>query len=93
MLTDHELLAAVRSSSAMNDPAVRELARRFAEDVAAMDANEAAFLEQPQPLSLDITPRPVAYCGGAPAATLPRLTRLARGPFVCLHFEPTKMHA
>jgi hypothetical protein len=57
---DHELLAAVRSSSAINDPAVRELARRFAEDVAAMDAEEAALLEGAQPVSLDTTPWPVA---------------------------------
>jgi hypothetical protein len=49
MLTDNELLAAVQSSSAINDPAVRELARRFAEDVAVMDAEEAAWLERPQP--------------------------------------------
>jgi hypothetical protein len=45
MLTDHELLEAVQSSGAINDPAVRELARRFAADVAAMDAEEAAWLE------------------------------------------------
>jgi hypothetical protein len=60
MLTDKELLAAVQSSSAINDPAVRELARRFAADVAEMDAEEAAWLQRPQPLSLDISPRPVA---------------------------------
>ena len=60
MLTDRELLAAVHISGALNDPTVRELARRFAADVAAMDADEAAWLEQPQPVSLDTTPRPVA---------------------------------
>jgi len=49
MLTDHELLAAVQSSSAINDPAVRELARRFAEDLAVMDADEAAWLKRPLP--------------------------------------------
>jgi hypothetical protein len=48
MLTDKELLAAVQSSSAINDPAVRQLARRFAEDVAAMDNDEAAWLERPR---------------------------------------------
>jgi len=48
MLTDHELLAAVQSSSAIDDPAVRELARRFAADVAAMDTEEAAWLKRPR---------------------------------------------
>lgn len=61
MLTDKELLAAVRSSSAINDPAVRELARRLAEDVAAMDAEEATWLERPQPVSVDTSPRPVQH--------------------------------
>jgi hypothetical protein len=60
MLTDKELLAAVRSSSAINDPAVRELARRLAADRAMMDADEAAWLARPQPMSLDVSPRPVA---------------------------------
>jgi hypothetical protein len=58
MLTDRELLAAVHASGVLNDPAVYELARRFAADLAAMDADEAAWLEQPA--SLDTSPRPVA---------------------------------
>jgi len=60
MLTDHELLAAVQSSSAIKDPAVRELARRFAADVAAMDADEAAWLGRPQPVSIERAPKPLA---------------------------------
>lgn len=60
MLTDKELLAAVQSSSAINDPAVRELACRFAADVAVMDADEAALLERSQPVSIEDSPQPMA---------------------------------
>jgi len=60
MLTDKELLAAVQSSRAINDPAVHELARRFAEDLAAMDAEEAAWLGQQQPVSIERGPKPTA---------------------------------
>jgi hypothetical protein len=67
MLTDHELLAAVQSSSAIDDPAVRELARRFSEDVAAMDADEAAWLKRPRRAAVSRSRTPPRRYGYIPA--------------------------
>jgi hypothetical protein len=57
MLTDAELLQQVFLEAL--SPLVAELARCFATDVTAEDAEAAAF-ERPQPESLDTSPRPVA---------------------------------
>ena len=62
--------AAVRASSAVNDPAVRELARRFTADVAALDTEEAAWLEQPRAVSIDASPRPLAEASDQPRSRL-----------------------
>jgi hypothetical protein len=62
--------AAVRASSAVNDPAVRELARRFTADVAAMDTEEAAWLKQPRAVSIDASPRPLAEASDQPRSRL-----------------------
>jgi hypothetical protein len=60
MLTDKELLARARMEVAPLSPLAAELVRRFAADVAAADLEEAAWLERPQPVSLDTNPRTVA---------------------------------
>ena len=80
MLTDKELLAAVQSSSVINDPAVRELARRFAEDVAAMDADEAAWLERASPVT---THRSWTSERLLDAACMPRSARSTDTPYPC----------
>jgi hypothetical protein len=58
-LTDEQLVGAIRKTRS-DDPLVEELASRFADYVAAIDADEAAWLERPQPVSIDASPRPVA---------------------------------
>jgi hypothetical protein len=59
MLTDTELLERARVEIAPLSPLGAELVSRFAADVAAENAEAAAF-ERPQPASLDTSPRPVA---------------------------------
>jgi hypothetical protein len=60
-MTDNELLAEAKSERLLClSPIYRELLWRFAEDVAAVDADFEQALAQPEPLSIDTAPKPIA---------------------------------
>jgi hypothetical protein len=60
MLTDHELIYRARAELAPLSPLAAELVRRFAEDVAAIDDQERAWLGQPALVSIALDLRPTA---------------------------------
>ena len=61
MMTDTVLIEALRAETL--SPLAAELLERFAGDVAARDADMAELLSvarQPQPVSIETSPRPIA---------------------------------
>lgn len=59
LIDDHDLLERARAEISPLSPLAAELVKRFAEDLEQHDCDAAEF-ERPEPLSVDVAPRPTA---------------------------------